>query len=98
MSASSPLFCASIGSIELPENSVYSACCLNGDGSLTALALALPGARRHAAEFLGQVVEEQLHHGCEPADALTRANLPDHASAVAVTLRNGLLTQVMVPA
>lgn len=92
MSASSPLFCASIGSIELPENSVYSACCLNGDGSLTALALALPGARRHAAEFLGQVVEEQLHHGCEPADALTRANLPDHASAVAVTLRNGLLT------
>lgn len=92
MSAHTPCPCASIGTIEQSENSVYSICRCLDNGTVVALALALPNLRSHAAETLGRFIEEQLMHGCEPADALARANLPEQASAVALRLSSDLLT------
>lgn len=90
MSACPPLSFATIAPDELPEPAGYSSC-RTDSGLCIAVAVACPGGSPEEAEDLGRRLIELLGQGLSPDAALAACPLRESDSAVAATIREGLL-------
>lgn len=88
MSACSPLPIATIAPDELPESACYSTCRTE---SGLCLAVACAGSSPCVAEAAGVRLSELLAQGLSPDAALAACSLSEGLSAVAATIREGML-------